>query len=134
MKRRLWLAGVGCIAACGGASSSEDATDDGGIPEFEPPVAINAEPPVSYPPALFREGVEGTVVLLMFVDETGQLVPDSTRIQDSSGYTALDSAVLAGVDSMRFAPARRNGQPVATWFLQPVQFRRPDRVNPRGGL
>jgi TonB family protein len=96
-------------------------------------VAINAEPPVSYPPALFRDGVEGTVVLLLFVDQTGRVILDSTRIQDGSGYPALDSAVLAGVDDMRFAPARRHGTPVATWFVQAVHFRQPGRAAPGGG-
>jgi protein TonB len=104
------------------------------VPDFEPPVAVNAEPPVRYPPQLFREGVEGTVVLLLFADETGHLVLDSTRIHDGSGYAALDSAVLSGVDAMEFAPARRNGQPVSTWFLQPVHFRLPEPSTAGGGL
>lgn len=104
------------------------------IPEFEPPVAINAEPPVRYPPNLFREGVEGTVVLLLFLDEAGQVILDSTRIQDGSGYPALDSAVLTGIDGMEFAPARRNGRPVSTWFLQPVHFRHPERSRAGGSL
>ncbi|NIM48921.1 MAG: TonB family protein [Gemmatimonadales bacterium] len=99
---------------------------------FEPPVAVNAESPIAYPPELYEEGVEGTVVLRLFVDETGAVVPESTRIAEGSGYLELDSAALAGVAAMHFAPAWRDGAPVATLFLQPVHFRHPDSL-PSGG-
>jgi protein TonB len=134
MKGYLRLGGIALVAGCSGSPAADEGTANIQIPEFEPPVAINAEPPVSYPPRLFRDGVEGTVVLLLFVNETGKVILDSTRIQDGSGYAALDSAVLAGVDAMEFAPARRNGQAVATWFLQPIHFRQPDAATSGGGL
>lgn len=134
MRYPVSLVAVGTILACGRTGASDDDTATIEVPEFEPPVAINAEPPVSYPARLFREGVEGTVVLLLFVDATGKLALDSTRIQDGSGYPSLDSAVLAGVSAMEFAPARRNGTPVATWFLQPVHFRQPQAPNSESGL
>jgi len=99
-----------------------------GIPQpgFEPPVITNPESPVSYPPALYDDGVEGSVVLQLFVNQEGEIVPDSSQIVEGSGYDALDSAALAGVSTMRFAPARRNGSPVATSFLQPIHFRLPE--------
>jgi TonB family protein len=76
--------------------------------------------------------VEGTVVLRLYVDEQGAVIPDSTRLAETSGYPALDSAAIAGVPEMRFAPARRDGYPVATVFLQPVHFRHPERTGPGG--
>ncbi len=88
-----------------------------------PPVALNATSPVQYPPALLAQGIEGTVLLKLFVDSSGQLTRDSTRVAESSGYPALDSAALAAAPSLRFAPAVRDGQPVALSFLQPVVFR-----------
>jgi TonB family protein len=91
----------------------------------DPPVAVNPESPVEYPPALFARGIEGNVVLRLFVDEAGNLAPDSTRVAESSGYPALDSAALAAAGRLRFAPALRNGAPVAAVFLQPVHFRHP---------
>ena len=90
-----------------------------------PPVALNAQTPVEYPPALFDQGIEGTVILRLFADSTGKLVPDSTRVQESSGYPALDSAAVAAAPSLRFAPARRDGVPVGASFLQPIYFRHP---------
>lgn len=122
---------LAAVAACGGGDSGQLADMD--APRgFEPPVATNAESPVRYPPALFAEAVEGTVILRLFVDEAGAIVSDSTRVAESSGNTAFDSAAVAGVARMVFAPARRDGTPVATAFLQPVYFRHPDGANPGG--
>lgn len=93
----------------------------------EPPVALDAVSPVEYPPALYQQRISGTVLLRMFADETGRIVPESTRVQESSGYPALDSAALAAAPGLHYAPALRNGTPVATLFTQPVHFRHPDR-------
>jgi periplasmic protein TonB len=92
-------------------------------PVEEPPVAINPVSPVRYPPALLAQGIEGRVLLRLFVDSAGQVVPDSTRIAESSGYPALDSAALVGAPELRFSPALLQGRPVPAPFLQPVQFR-----------
>jgi protein TonB len=105
--------------------------DQGSAParRDEAPVPLNADPPAAYPPALGQQRIGGTVILRLFVTETGAVVPDSTRIQESSGYPALDSAALVAAPGMRYAPALRDGRPVATAFLQPVNFRAP----PQGG-
>lgn len=94
-------------------------------PADQPPVAINPVTPMVYPPALLEQGIEGRVLLRLFVDAEGKLVPDSTRIAESSGYPALDSAALGGARELRFSPALRNGRAVAAPFLQPVHFRHP---------
>jgi TonB family protein len=92
-------------------------------PVEEPPVAVNPVSPVRYPQALYDQGIEGQVLLRLYVDSSGTVVPESTRIAESSGYPALDSAALAGAPELRFSPARHQGQAVAAPFLQPVQFR-----------
>jgi len=92
-------------------------------PESEAPVALNPDAPIAYPPALYEQKIEGDVTLRLFVDSTGRLVSESTRIAETSGYPALDSAALAGASKLRFAPAKRHGVAVATVFLQPVEFR-----------
>jgi protein TonB len=96
----------------------------------EPPVMVSPESPVEYPATLFAQRIEGKVILRMFVDTAGTVVPESTRIAESSGYPSLDSAAIRAAPSFRFAPALRNGEPVATMFLQPVHFRHPEA----GGL
>lgn len=101
-------------------------------PAEEPPVAINPISPVRYPQALLTQGIEGRVLLRLYVDSAGNVVPDSTRIAESSGYPALDSAALVGSPELRFSPALLQGRPIAAQFLQPVQFRSPrsSRVRP----
>lgn len=94
-------------------------------PAEEPPVAINPVSPVRYPPALLAQGIEGRVLLRLYVDSAGAVVPDSTRIAESSGYPALDSAAIVGSPDLRFSPALHQGRPIAAAFLQPVQFRGP---------
>ena len=90
-----------------------------------PPVPINPNSPVDYPPALAAQGIEGTVLLRLIVDTSGAIVRDSTRIAESSGYPALDSAAMQAAPSLRYAPAQRDGAKVAMAFLQPVYFRTP---------
>jgi TonB family protein len=92
----------------------------------EAPVAINAVSPMQYPGALLEQGIEGRVLLRLYVDSAGRLLPDSTRVVESSGYPALDSAALAGAPALKFSPALRRGRPVAAPFLQPVHFRNPN--------
>lgn len=130
MRRTLTFAAL-LMAAC---ASPPDGTMDlpagqGANPARgdEAPVPLDAQSPVEYPPALFDQAIGGTVVLRLFVTETGEVVPDSTRIQESSGYPALDSAALAAAPRLRYAPATRDGVPVSSPFTQPIIFRAPER-------
>jgi periplasmic protein TonB len=121
--------------ACGGSAPPPDPQGAQAVlpPESEAPVALNADVPIAYPPALFEQNIEGDVVLRLFADSTGRLIPESTRVAESSGYPALDSAALAGSAKLRFAPARRRGIAVATSFLQPVEFHHPGTTGEAGG-
>ncbi len=125
------------LAGCHGSAPRADSATGGGQaappPESEAPVALNPNVPIAYPPALFDQKVEGDVTLRLFVDSTGKLIPESTRVTEPSGYPALDSAALAGASALRFAPAKRHGIPVATAFLQPVEFRQVGTTRAGGG-
>jgi len=121
--RQLIAAVLVATCACRGSSPQSDTTSQAPPPESEAPVALNPEVPIAYPPRLFEQRVEGDVTLRLFVDSAGKLIPESTRVAEASGYPALDSAALAGSKALRFAPAKRRGVPVATAFLQPVEFR-----------
>ncbi|HWA15460.1 MAG TPA: energy transducer TonB [Gemmatimonadales bacterium] len=115
------------LGACSGAPDStvrlpeNSATRKG----EDPPVMVNPQTPVEYPAALFARGIEGKVILRLYADTAGALVAESTRVAESSGYPALDSAALAAVPQFKFAPALKDGAPVAGAFLQPVHFRHP---------
>ena len=130
---RAWRGGLAVavalgVAACGKARPGDQAgggEPSGGPPDQEPPVALNGDSPIQYPPRLYDQKVEGDVVLRLFVDSTGRLAAESSRVAESSGYPALDSAALSGSRRLRFTPARRHGLPIATAFLQPIEFHHP---------
>ena len=116
------------VAACGKSRSGDQPVggeSSSGPPDQEPPVAVNGDAPIQYPPRLYDQKVEGDVVLRLFVDSTGRLATESSRVAESSGYPALDSAALSGSRRLRFTPARRHGLPIATAFLQPIEFHHP---------
>jgi TonB family protein len=121
----LLAAALGCGDRSVGTVALGDHQPPAESPADQPPVAINPVTPMVYPPALLDQGIEGRVLLRLFVDARGNLIPDSTRLAESSGYPALDSAALSGARELRFSPALRNGRAVAAPFLQPVHFRHP---------
>ena len=114
------------LSACGGSKTHDNAAaGPPDSPDNAPPVALNADMPVTYPPDLYARGAEGEVTLRLFVDSSGAVVPDSTRVAQSSGYPGFDSAAVADAPRLRFSPGLRNGKPVATTFLQPIRFHHP---------
>jgi TonB family protein len=94
--------------------------------EFTPPITIDGQDPIPYPPDLFRQGVEGEVMLYLRVDSTGGVIRDSTRIESSSGYADFDAAALAAADGLRFSPATRGDTAVASPIQVPIRFSLPD--------
>lgn len=97
----------------------------GGVHPDEPPVMLNKELPFKYPPALYARVVQGNVTLRLYVSGDGRVIPDSTRVEESSGYGSLDSAAVRGSQELRFVPAKLKGEPVAVSILFPVYFRHP---------
>lgn len=117
----LWVA-VPLVIGCG---THEDAVrDQAQNRQNDVPVAINGESPFQYPPDLYDQGVEGEVRLRLWVDSTGRVAAESTRVASSSGTAGLDSAAVRGAAQLQFAPAHREGRPIPTAFYQPVIFRR----------
>ena len=96
-----------------------------GTPD-ETPRMLNEDLPFHYPPALYARKVQGNVTLRLYVDSAGQVTPDSTRIEESSGYAGLDSAAVKGSQDLHFAPAKLRGEPLGVAILFPVYFRHPD--------
>lgn len=120
-----WVTAAGLVlaaAGCAGGAEEQRAAAQAG--ENDVPVAINGESPFQYPADLYDQGVEGEVRLRLFVDALGRVAPESISVASSSGTPALDSAAVLGAVRLRFAPAHRDGQPVAAAFVQPVIFRK----------
>lgn len=130
LARRLTVALLlAAAAACGGADP-ERARQAATERTNNVPVALNGESPFQYPPDLYDLGIEGEVRLRLYVDSTGRVHSESTRVASSSGTPALDSAAARGAAQLRFAPAHRDGVPVGMAFYQPVIFRRRSAPTP----
>jgi protein TonB len=118
------------LAACGSggerAQEMAQAITPGGDRPDEPPAMLNREPPFRYPTALYERKVQGNVTLHLWIDADGQVRPESTRVEESSGFAPLDSAAVKGSQELRFTPAKRRGEPMATAILFPVFFRHPE--------
>jgi TonB family protein len=91
---------------------------------------LNTELPFRYPLAEYARRVEGNVMLRLHVDTSGMVVPDSTRVSESSGVKGLDAAAISGAAKLRFRPARLRGVPIAVSMLFPVHFRHPESASP----
>lgn len=97
-------------AGIGAASGNNDAT-----------IAYATATPPDYPIAALREGVQGTVLLRVLVDETGK--PIQVLVLKSSGSRELDKAARNHVlAAWRFHPAQRDGHAVQAWAQVPVKF------------
>src|SRR3982750_4853368 len=114
------------LAACKKGDGSNLSFQTVGRQPDVAPVMLNKELPFRYPPALYAQKVQGNVTLRIFIDREGAIVADSTRIAETSGFTALDSAAMKGSRDLKFEPAKTQGQPVPVSILLPVYFRHPD--------
>lgn len=101
-------------AASDGASAGQAVHDFSG----SAPTVLRRVDPV-YPGLALRSRVQGTVVLMMVVDDQG--VPMQVRVLD--GHPALQEAALQAARQWRFEPARFDGQPVAASFRLTLNFR-----------
>ena len=131
MPRRLVLVGALLIAcsACIDQRTARKAIEGiqgSGVQPDELPVILNRELPFRYPTALYDRRVQGNVTLRIHVDSAGSVMPDSTAVVESSGYSGLDSAAVLGSRDLRFTPARLHGSPMPVSILLPVFFRHPD--------
>lgn len=79
-----------------------------------------ASPP-DYPIEALRQGIEGTVLLRVLVDENGK--PLQVIVVHGSGSHLLDQAAREHVlAAWRFHPAQRNGHAIQAWAQVPVKF------------
>ena len=121
--------GVAAAAGCGDRDTPQKVAQafqaTASMPD-EVPHMLNTELPFRYPPALYARKVQGNVTLRLRVDRDGQVHADSTRIEESSGYPALDSAAVKGSQELRFIPAKLHGEPMPVTIRFPVYFRHPD--------
>ena len=125
MRSHRLFAAAALAIACSGGEAQPAADSLAGGASLRAPVALDPVPAIAYPEGLADTAPAVTVRLRLFVDEEGHVIADSTRVAESSGVAALDSAAVEGAPRIRYAPALKDGEPVAAAFVQPVEFRRP---------
>jgi protein TonB len=73
-----------------------------------------------YPSVLRDSGIGGRVTVWFFIDEEGRV--QQTRLDESSGYDALDQAAINVAEVYRFSPALNRENRVQVWVSLPITF------------
>jgi TonB family protein len=108
--------------------SQGDETADQGGDEMGPPRFMPVEvfpnctfrPAPTYPAIAAQAGVEGSVVLWVYVAANGSV--SDVRLYNSSGVNSLDEAALSAAWNTRWTPAQNNGIPVGVWTTVTYNF------------
>ena len=90
------------------------------IPYDDPPQPLSSIRPV-YPEIAQEAGIEGTVVVQVFVDKKGRV--QDTLILKGIPNTGLDEAAVTAIKKTRFRPAKQRERAVGVWISIPVNFR-----------
>lgn len=86
------------------------------------PPRVLGSPPPRYPAGRLGDGAHPTVVLVVTLDESGEVV--DARVEHSAG-PEFDAAAREAVRSWSFAPAERDGVPIAARVRVAVHFELP---------
>jgi protein TonB len=90
------------------------------IPYDEPPKPLTPINP-EYPEIAQEAGIEGTVIIQVFVDEKGRV--KETIVLKGIPNTGLDEAAIEAIRKTRFKPAKQRERPVGVWISIPVNFK-----------
>ena len=90
------------------------------IPYDDPPQPLSSIRPV-YPEIAQEAGIEGTVVVQVFVDKKGRV--KDTLVLKGIPNTGLDEAAVTAIKKTRFRPAKERERAVGVWISIPVNFR-----------
>lgn len=63
---------------------------------------------------------QGRVLLDVYIVPDGSV--GEIRVRESSGFPRLDRSALETVKGWRYLPARRGGEAIPYWYVQPVNF------------
>ena len=109
--------------AQGNSAVTATSTNQGAETEIKPFYLNNPAP--HYPYEARQKGWEGTVLLMVQVDNNGK--PISVDIEQTSGHKVLDDAAVKAVKTWNFRPASLGGLKVESSVEVPVRF---DLQNP----
>ena len=89
------------------------------IPYDDPPQPLSSIRPV-YPEIAQEAGIEGTVVVQVFVDKKGRV--QDTLVLKGIPNTGLDEAAVTAIKKTRFRPAKQRERAVGVWISIPVSY------------
>jgi len=89
------------------------------VPTSKSPVLLRQVRP-KYPEVARVSGFEGEVILLVYIDEHGNV--RNAVVQYSPGLPALEEAALEAAYRCKFQPAEQQGVPVGVWYTLVMQF------------
>jgi TonB family protein len=92
-----------------------------GTPGLSPPGFVSFSKP-EYPPLAKRLAVEGTVVVGVLVDESGQ-VQEARLVRGVSQNVGLNEAAVRAARTARYRPATMTGVRVKTWVNLTIPFK-----------
>jgi TonB family protein len=85
------------------------------------PAVLEGQAPPTYPMLARARKIEGKVVLVIEVLESG--LCGQVHIKESSGHLILDEAAVEGVRKWRFEPAQIGGKPAPSQIEIPIIFK-----------
>ena len=103
-----------------GCTAKKKETSTSKSVDLHPPVLIERIK-LDYPEKLRIKGIEGTVVLNLYISDSGEV--KESKIYQSSGNDSLDKEALDYTNQLKFKPAMDNGIPINTWLSWTVNFR-----------
>lgn len=89
------------------------------FPVLPPRIKYSVLP--EYPSDAIKNGIEGRVVLSVYVGPSG--LPEKIEKRSSSLAEELDQSAINAVSKWRFEPAQRGLQMVGSWFEVPISFK-----------
>jgi len=89
-------------------------------PEVRNPDQVIAALGREYPPTLKDQRIGGTVIMHMFINQTGTV--ERCLVATTSGYSLLDAAGERVCPVFNFVPAQNMGQAVPVWVQIPITF------------
>lgn len=92
-------------------------TEDGGGQRMIPPSPRGMIVPPTNDELRGRE-----ISVWVFVDETGRVVPDSTRLEPPTRDDDFNERLIGEAAEWIFEPAREDGEPVAAWFPYTIRM------------
>lgn len=89
-------------------------------PNFELPYLVSYPKQISYPMWAIHQGWEGKLVLAVEILQNGSV--GRTAVMESTGRKILDEAATHSIQTWKFHPAMKNGQPALTCIQIPIVF------------